>query len=247
MRSIAKSRNPTGEAAMNSIENGMAAVAGVSGRELPVSVHRFRFWGALGRTSLFLFCGLMALVIGLGCLGGCVTTLASSPFEAVLWGLFSLCGFVTFPAAVYEGLRLFIQTPSVVFVYRDGLRWQKRGKETGLTWSEIARVERNVTVFVRAGRERRADATTIHFASGKKLRIWAEILTDYLTFADSVKDFHDNAQFERSAPGGPAPRRQRTKEIRCWHCGEVFDVPVTELSGEVRCRRCQAGLGVILS
>jgi hypothetical protein len=232
---------------MNSFADENAVGADISGRELPVSVHRFRFWGALGRTSLFLFGGLIALAIGLGCLGGCLMTLTHSPIEAALWGLFSLCGFISCPAAVYEALRLFIQTPSVLFVYRSGLRWQKQGKETAVTWAEIARVERNVSVWVQFGRVRKFDATTIHFATGKKLRIWAEILSDYPTFADSIKCFHENAQFERSAPGGPAARRQRTKEIRCWHCGEVFNVPVADLSAEVRCRRCKAGLGVILS
>jgi hypothetical protein len=194
---------PDREAAMNP----RAAVAGISDRELPVSVHRFRFWGALGRSCLLLLGGLMALVVGLGCLGGCLVSLAQSPIEALLWGLFSVAGFVAFPAAVYEALRVFIQTPAVVFVYRTGLRWRKRGKETGVTWAEIAWVERNVTVFVRAGREHRADAVTIHFVSGKKLRIWAEILTDYPTFADSVTYFHDMAKFERSAPDGPANRQ----------------------------------------
>ncbi len=181
--------------------------AGISDRELPVSVHRFRFWGALCRTSLFLLGGLMALVVGLGCLGGCLVSLAQSPLEAVLWGLFSVCGFIAFPAAVYEACRAFVQTPAVVFVYRTGLRWQKRGKETAVTWAEIARVERNVTVFVRGGREHRADATTIHFVSGKKMRIWAEVLSDYPTFADSVTYFHDIAKFEKSATGGSAARQ----------------------------------------
>src|SRR5882672_5513794 len=97
--------------------NPKAAVAGISDRELPVSVHRFRFWGAVGRSSLILLGGLMALVIGLGCLGGCLISLAQSPIEAVLWSVFSLCGFVAFPAAVYEAFRAFIQTPAVVFVY----------------------------------------------------------------------------------------------------------------------------------
>jgi hypothetical protein len=230
---------------MNSFDQGKTALADVSGRELPVSVHRFRFWGALGRTALLLFSGLIALAIGLGCLGGRVVALERSPLEAALWGLLSLCGFIACPAAVYEALRLFIQTPSVLYVYPGGLRWHKRGKETAVSWADIARVERNVTIIVNAGRTHTADTTTLHFATGKKLRIWAEILTDYPTFADSVKYFHDNALL--ASPAGPATRRQRTKEIRCWHCGEIFDVPVAELSGEVRCRRCHSGLGVMLS
>jgi hypothetical protein len=107
---------------MNDLERAKAVVAEVSCGEMPLSVHRLRFWGALGRTSLFLFCGLIGLAIGLGCLGACVVVLAHSPFEGVFWGLFSLCGFIAFPAAVYKALRLFTQTPSVVFVYRSPSR-----------------------------------------------------------------------------------------------------------------------------
>ena len=39
--------------------------------------------------------------------------------------------------------------------------------------------DRPRTVIVNAGRTHTADTTTLHFATGKKLRIWAEILTDY--------------------------------------------------------------------
>ena len=92
-----------------------------------------------------------------------------------------------------------------------------------------------------------ADDITRHPETGWKEERSMKILTDYLTFADSVKSFHDNAQFGGSALDVPEAQRQRTKEIRCWHCGEVFDVPVTELSAQVRCPRCKAGLGMILS
>src|SRR5437899_964768 len=46
-----------------------------------------------------------------------------------------------------------------------------------------------------------------HLVSGKKRRIWAEMLPDDHTFADSVTDFHDLAKFERSVPDGPANRQ----------------------------------------
>src|SRR5207245_3217894 len=111
MCSIRWRQDPTGEPAMNSFDPAKTALADVSGREVPVSVHRFRFWGALGRTALLLFGGLIALVIGLGCLGGCVVALERSALEAALWGLLGLCGFIACPAAVYEALRLFIQPP----------------------------------------------------------------------------------------------------------------------------------------
>jgi hypothetical protein len=231
--------------AINSHQNELAIA--VSGGELPVSFHLFRFWGALKRTTLFLFGGLIALMVGLGSLGGFMMALPHSAFEAVLWGVFSLCGFIVACATVYEAFRLFLQTPSVLFVYRSGLRWQKRGKETAVAWAEIARVERHVSVFVHMGRTHRVDTTTLFFTSRKKLRFWEGILSDYATFADSVKYFHEGAQLAMSAPASSTAKSRRTKEIRCWHCGEVFHVPVTELSAEVRCRRCKAGLGVMLA
>jgi hypothetical protein len=231
--------------AMNSHQDGLAGA--VSGGELPVSVHHFRFWGALKRTILFLIGGLMALLVGLGSLGGCIITLQQSPIESVFWGVFSLCGFIGVGATVYEAFRIFLKTPSDVSVYRSGLRLQKRGKETAVAWAEIAKVERHVSVIVHMGRTHRVDTTTLHFTSGKILRFWDGILSDYATFADSVTYFHESAQLARSAPAGSAAKSRRMKEIRCWHCGEVFDVPVSELSGEVRCRRCKAGLGMMLA
>jgi hypothetical protein len=215
--------------------------------ELPVSVHHFRFWGALKRTILFLLGGLMALLVGLGSLGGCVVALQRSPIEAVLWGVFSLCGFIGVGATVYEAFRIFLRTPSVLPVYRSGLQMQKRNQETAIAWAEIAKVERHVSVIVHMGRTHRTDTTTLHFISGKKLRFWEGIVSDYTTLADSVTYFHESAQLGKSGAAGAATTRRRTKEIRCWHCGEVFDVPVAELSAEVRCRRCKAGLGMMLA
>ena len=229
--------------ATNSYQIGNAA----ADAELPVSVHHFRVWGALKRTVFFLLGGLMALLIGLGSLGGCLVALQRSPLEAVLWVVFSLCGFIGVGATVYEAFRILLKTPSVISIYRSGVHLQKRGKETAVAWAEIAKVDRHVSVIVHMGRTHRTDTTTLCFTSGKQLRFWDGIVSDYTTFADSVAYFHESAQLGRSAvAGGVAPSR-RTKEIRCWHCGEVFDVPVAELSAEVRCRRCKAGLGMMLA
>jgi hypothetical protein len=213
--------------------------------EPALSVHRFSFWGALGRTALLLFCSLFALTVGFGCLSASALASRRSPLEAALWGLFSLCGFVSFAALVREGLRTFMQTPTVMFVYRSGLGWRKRGKEIRVSWAEITRIDRDVTEFENAGRLHQVDTTTIHFASGKTLRIWKGILTDYLTFADSVKYFHDMAGV--GTMGIRSENRQRTKPMRCWHCSESFDVVLQDQAVQVHCPRCKAGLGAVVS
>ncbi|OAI48003.1 hypothetical protein AYO44_08075 [Planctomycetaceae bacterium SCGC AG-212-F19] len=210
----------------------------------PISVHHFNYWGAVTRTALFGCGALLALAVALGSLGGALVSLERSAFQAILWGLFSVCGFISTGALIYESLRMIVRTPSVIEVYRTGLRWRKGGRDAEATWADVAQVDRQVTVFVHAGQERRADTTTIRFASGMTWRIWAEILTDYPTFADSVKYFHENADLGKVRR--PAGHQQPMKEIRCWHCGALFEV-VVHPTEQVKCPQCKAGLGAIRS
>jgi hypothetical protein len=230
---------------MNPMTNAPGAHAASGRPEQPLSVHHFSPWGAAGRTAMFLIGAGIALVVGLGSLGACLVSLKSSGFDAALWGLFALCGLVGAPAAGYEALRVALRTPSVIAVYRTGLRWRRWGREESVGWDQIGRVERDVTFFVHAGREHRTDTTTIRLASGETFRIWAETLSDYPAFADAVKHFHDSARFTGTAPNPPAAGRQRAKSIRCWHCGTCFDVTPNDPPAPVRCPGCRAGLGTI--
>jgi hypothetical protein len=238
-----RTANPrhSADAAMSS--PGIENRAEHSRTEQPLSIHRFKSGGALVRTILILFGCVVALAIGLGCLGGCFASSNNSAIEAILWGVFSLCGFITSARLGYESIRLHVRTPSLIAVYRTGLRWRRRGKETYVPWSEVTRVDRQVSTFVVAGRLRHHDAITISYTSGKTFCITPGIFSDYQVFADSVTLFFDQSRFQSGVPN--ALDKCPTKVMRCWHCGEAFKVRVKDPSEGVQCPRCKAALGVI--
>src|SRR5262249_44119803 len=186
------------------------------------------------------------LLLGMACLAELWTANDRTPLEATLWGVFCICGFVTFPVLLYEAAAVFLRTPSIIAVFPSGLAWKKWGRQIVVRWSEINRVHREVTTFARFGKTYHYDTTTIYWGRRKKLRFWLGVLSDYQTFASSVKHFHDNAQFAAAPPLGPIARMERPRSMRCWHCGDAFAFKVTDPSAQVRCPRCKCGLGTVL-
>lgn len=229
---------------MNTSEYEHADGGAAPSSEQAISVHHFNYLGALGRTCLFLFGTVMCLLIGLGCLAGALVSLERSLGQALLWAVFSGCGFISTFALLREVFRIYRRIPSTIEVYRSGLRWYRRGQATDATWDDVTKVDRQVTVVVHAGREHRTDTTLIEFTTGESWLIWSEVLTDYPTFADSVKYFHGSAGL--GTVHRPDPARLQQREVRCWHCGASFEVS-GDPSAQVRCPQCKAGLGVLRS
>jgi hypothetical protein len=215
-------------------------------QQRPLSIHRFRPWGALSLGCKFAFYSLMALLLGLLGLGCCAEAVSHSPLDAAILGLFSLCGFVTVPAVLFSALRVFTQTPSAIAVYPRGLLWQRGKRTTLITWREITRVNRFPTALFRAPRVHRNDTLVLVLAAGKSRWVWQELVTDYPALADLAEALHDGATRIRPAlPEDPFAGRPRTSPMRCWHCGHPFRVTAPGAPEEVRCPRCGANLGTV--
>jgi hypothetical protein len=151
-------------------------------------------------------------------------------------------GLIAAGACFSTAIRMFTRMPSAIAVYRSGLGWVEGGIERRIPWAQMARVERNVQVYMVAGRARRTDTVELVFAGGKSVLIWAEALTDYPVFADSVKHLHACGQLE----SGAGPRSQRSVVTRrCWHCGHAVEVIVSEIPVNVNCPGCGGGLGML--
>src|ERR1700719_5007616 len=79
--------------------------------EQAISAHHFRFWGALGKSALFVCCGLASLLLALVCLGGAILATRSSLWEPVVWGAFALAGAISACACFCAATRLFTRMP----------------------------------------------------------------------------------------------------------------------------------------
>jgi hypothetical protein len=181
--------------------------------EAPLSLHTFRFGGALAR-----FLGMaFGAVFFLGCTFFNLTMTAhflqrAEPVPAALAGFFTLGTFVGMFVLLGMAVRTFTRGALQVEVCPGGLRWYGLGVPRAALWSDIARFDRMIAV-TRYGQ--RMDHAVIVFYWGESLVFWDYSLSDYETFADAVdSEFHQGALRTGTDRVGASLRRAFAEDQR---------------------------------